>query len=219
MLLIWHMLNVKNRYDITQTKFVLFVLWRTKKKGKQMDRKNYNDEQLLIEQLKEGRNDAYEHLFNLYYRDLCNYMTVVSGNHKMAEDIVQQTFIKLWDNKNKLEVQENKLKQYLFKIAYNQFIDSKRKKKKEFELLENLKRHAYLELTDTDTSHFEEKLKKVEQEIENLPEQCKKVFIMNKKEGLKYKEISEKLHISIKTVEVHMTKALKRLRAQLTIFF
>ncbi len=97
--------------------------------------------------------------------------------------------------------------------------DNLMKKKKEFELLENLKRHAYLELTDTDTSHFEEKLKKVEQEIENLPEQCKKVFIMNKKEGLKYKEISEKLHISIKTVEVHMTKALKRLRAQLTIFF
>ena len=72
---------------------------------------------------------------------------------------------------------------------------------------------------DTDASLFEEKLKMVEQEIENLPEQCKKVFIMSKKEGLKYQEISDRLHISIKTVEVHMAKALKRLRAQLTIFF
>ena len=85
--------------------------------------------------------------------------------------------------------------------------------------MENLKQQAYLELVETDAVLFEERLKKVEEEIENLPEQCKKVFIMNKKEGLKYKEISEKLHISIKTVEVHMTKALKRLRAQLTIFF
>lgn len=204
---------------IFQQTIVVSVELHIKKKGEQMDRKNYNDEHLLIEQLKEGNNDAYRYLFNLYYRDLCNYMTAVSGNPRMAEDIAQQAFIKLWDNKDKLEVQESKLKKYLFKIAYNQFIDSKRKRKKEFELLENLKQQAYLELVETDAVLFEERLKKVEEEIENLPEQCKKVFIMNKKEGLKYKEISEKLHISIKTVEVHMTKALKRLRAQLTIFF
>ena len=74
-------------------------------------------------------------------------------------------------------------------------------------------------MTDADTSLFEERLKKVEKEIDNLPEQCKKVFIMSKREGLKYREISEQLHISIKTVEVHMAKAMKRLRAQLTIFF
>tara|TARA_R110000744_G_scaffold111486_1_gene209736 strand:+ start:59 stop:262 length:204 start_codon:yes stop_codon:yes gene_type:complete len=55
-------------------------------------------------------------------------------------------------------------------------------------------------------------------EIENLPDQCKKVFILSKREGLKYREISERLHISIKTVEVHMSKALKRLRTQLTVF-
>ena len=85
-------------------------------------------------------------------------------------------------------------------------------------MLENLKQEAYLELVDADTSLFEERLKKVEMEIDNLPEQCKKVFIMSKKEGLKYREISEQLHISIKTVEVHMAKAMKRLRAQLTSF-
>lgn len=184
-----------------------------------MDQKSYNDKTFLIRQLKQGCRDAYGYLFNLYYKELCNYMTAVSGNPKIAEDIVQQTFIRLWDNRSKIKVSENKLKKYVFKMAYNQFIDSRRKRKREFELLENLKQQAYLDLVDTDSSLFEERLKKVEQEIENLPEQCRKVFIMNKKEGLKYKEISERLHISIKTVEVHMAKALKRLRAQLTIFF
>jgi len=145
-------------------------------------------------------------------------MTAISGNPRIAEDIAQQTFIKIWENRKKLSVSKDKLKRYLFKVAYNLFIDSQRKKKKEFELLENLKQEAYLELVDADTSLFEERLKKVEMEIDNLPEQCKKVFIMSKKEGLKYREISEQLHISIKTVEVHMAKAMKRLRAQLTSF-
>ncbi|KAB7530335.1 RNA polymerase sigma-70 factor [Flagellimonas olearia] len=184
-----------------------------------MDQKNYSDEHFLVEQLKHGCQEAYGYLFTIYHKELCNYMTVVSGSIRVAENIAQQTFIKLWDNREQLAVQENKLKQYIFKIAYHLFIDSKRKRKKEFELLESLKQEAYLEIADTDTSLFEERLKKVETEIENLPEQCKRVFLMSKKEGLKYQEISEKLQISIKTVEVHMGKALKRLRAQLTIFF
>lgn len=183
-----------------------------------MDQKSFTNESYLIKELKNGSKDAYGHLFKLYHRELCNYMTAITGNPKLAEDIAQQTFIKIWDNRQKLFVSGNKLKRYLFKVAYNLFIDSQRKKKKEFELIENLKHEAYLDLADTDTSLFEERLKKVEKEIDNLPEQCKKVFIMSKREGLKYREISEQLHISIKTVEVHMSKAMKRLRAQLTIF-
>ena len=183
-----------------------------------MDQDNFKNESYLIAQLKSGCKEAYGHLFKLYHGELCNYMTAISGNPKIAEDIAQQTFIKIWENRKKLSLSKDKLKRYLFKVAYNLFIDSQRKKKKEFELLENLKQEAYLELVDADTSLFEERLKKVEMEIDNLPEQCKKVFIMSKKEGLKYREISEQLHISIKTVEVHMAKAMKRLRAQLTSF-
>jgi RNA polymerase sigma-70 factor (ECF subfamily) len=176
------------------------------------------DEDLLIGQLKEGRSSAFKLVFKLYHKELCNYIHAISGNARVAEDIAQQTFIRLWDNRGKLNLREGKLKQYIFRISYNLFVDNQRKKKKEFELLESLKHAAYLDLADTDASLFEERLKKVEQEIENLPEQCKKVFIMSKKEGLKYQEISDRLQISIKTVEVHMAKALKRLRAQLTIF-
>lgn len=184
-----------------------------------MDQKGYHNEKYLVEQLRKGSEEAYGHLFKQYHRELCNYIAAISGDMRIPEDIVQQAFIKLWSNREKLFIQENSLKKYLFKIAYNLFLDSKRKEKKEFQLLESLKQEAYLGLMETDTSLFEERLKKVEAEIENLPEQCKMVFILSKKEGLKYKEISEKLHISIKTVEVHMAKALKRLKAQLSLFF
>jgi RNA polymerase sigma-70 factor (family 1) len=181
-----------------------------------MDQHSFNNELYLIEQLKKGSKGAYGHLFKLYHKQLCNYMTAISGNPKLSEDIAQQTFIKIWDNRENLKLDKNKLKQYLFKVAYNLFVDSQRKKKKESRLLDSLKQQAYFELADTDSSLFEERLQKVEKEIDNLPEQCKKVFIMSKRDGLKYKEISEQLHISIKTVEVHMAKAMKRLRAQLT---
>lgn len=178
--------------------------------------KNKND---LVERIKSGSEDAFAILYGQYHQELCNYITAISGDLYASEDIVQQTFIKLWSNREKLNVAEDKLKQYLFKISYNLFIDTKRKQKKENKFLEKLKHRAYLELLETDTALFEERLRKVEAEIENLPDQCKLVFILSKKEGLKYKEISERLHISIKTVEVHMAKALKRLRAQLSLLF
>ncbi|MDF0709027.1 RNA polymerase sigma factor [Flagellimonas okinawensis] len=183
-----------------------------------MDQNSFDNEPYLIEQLRKGGQDAFAHLFQLYHRELCNYMTAISGDPKISEDIAQQTFIKIWDNRTKLQVEDSKLKRYVFKIAYNLFIDTQRKRKKESQLLDNLKQQAYLEMVEADSSLFEERLKKVEREIDNLPEQCKKVFIMSKREGLKYREISEQLHISIKTVEVHMARAMKRLRAQLTSF-
>ncbi|MEC3966240.1 RNA polymerase sigma-70 factor [Flagellimonas halotolerans] len=183
-----------------------------------MDRNSFNHEPYLVEQLKKGRKEAYGHLFLSYHKELCNYLTAISGDSGASEEIAQQTFIKIWENRSKLQVGKGKLKRYVFKIAYNVFIDTQRRKKKEFQLLESLRQQAYLEIAEVDSSLFEERLKRVEKEIDNLPEQCKKVFILSKKEGLKYKEISEQLHISIKTVEVHMARAMKRLRAELTSF-
>ncbi|MEB8329779.1 RNA polymerase sigma-70 factor [Flavobacteriaceae bacterium KMM 6897] len=179
---------------------------------------NYTNENILIDELRKGSDTAYRHFFRRYHKELCNYILAISGDSELAEEIAQQAFIKIWDKRKKLNIQDNGLKHYFFKIAYHLFVDSKRKDKRKFELLENLKQEAYSDILYVDSNQFEQKLKLIEAEIENLPEQCKKVFLMGKKEGLKYKEISEKLQISIKTVEVHMSKALKRLRTQLSLF-
>ena len=97
-----------------------------------MDRHSFTKESYLLEHLKRGSTAAYEHLFTLYHKELCNYLSAITGNPKVAEDIAQQTFIKIWDNREKLQVEDNKLKRYLFKVAYNLFIDVQRKRKKEF---------------------------------------------------------------------------------------
>tara|TARA_R110002020_G_scaffold98268_2_gene234064 strand:- start:38180 stop:38734 length:555 start_codon:yes stop_codon:yes gene_type:complete len=184
-----------------------------------MDYKSYNDENILIKDLIKGSEGAYGYLFRHYHKELCNYLMAISGDSRLAEEIAQQTFVKIWEKRKKLNVQENGFKNYFFTIAYNLFIDAKRQESKKFKLLENLKKDAYAEVFKVDYSEFEERLKIVEAEIENLPDQCKRVFLMGKREGLRYKEISEILHISIKTVEVHMSKALRRLRTQLSSFF
>ena len=154
-----------------------------------MDNNNYMNEKFLLEGLIKGSEVAYAYFFNNYYKDLCNYLLAISGDSVLTEEIAQQTFVKLWYKRESLSIQDNALKPYFFR-----------------------------NLVDIDNSQYEQKLKLIDDEIENLPDQCKKVFILGKKEGLKYQEISEKLDISIKTVEVHMSKALKRLRTQLTIF-
>ncbi|WP_036195793.1 RNA polymerase sigma factor [Maribacter antarcticus] len=179
----------------------------------------YVNEKILIEELKKGSEEAYGFFFKSYYQDLCNYITAVSGDFRVAEEVAQQAFIKFWDKKEIIHIKEDSLKRYLFVIALNLFIDTQRKKKKELAFLDSLKQEAHLEILETDSSLFDERLKQMEVEIENLPERCKKVFIMGKKDGLRYKEISEELHISIKTVEAHMSKAIKRLRTQLSLFF
>lgn len=183
-----------------------------------MDNNNYMNEKFLLEGLIKGSEVAYAYFFNNYYKDLCNYLLAISGDSELTEEIAQQAFVKLWYKRESLSIQDNALKPYFFRMAYNLFIDAKRKEKKKYKLLEHLKVEAYSNLVDIDNSQYEQKLKLIDDEIENLPDQCKRVFILGKKEGLKYQEISEKLHISIKTVEVHMSKALKRLRTQLTIF-
>lgn len=181
-----------------------------------MEKSIYSNEMLLIKELKKGSEPAFEFFFMTYHGELCSYLTAICGNTKMAEEIAQQAFIKLWHKRHKLHLKKG-LKRYFFKMAYHLFIDDARKRNKTNKLLETLKQQAYIAVLDYDNELFELKLKKIEIEIDNLPEQCKKVFLMGKKEGLKYKEISRKLQISIKTVEVHMSKALKILRSQFVV--
>jgi RNA polymerase sigma-70 factor (family 1) len=183
-----------------------------------MDNNNYINEHLLLTGLKKGSESAYEYFFEKYYKELCNYLFAICGNSELAEEIAQQAFVNFWDRRKKIDIKNDRLKAYFFKMAYNLFIDSKRNELKKYRLLEKLKQEAYSEVVEPDSVQYENRLKLVQNEIENLPEQCRKVFILGKKHGLKYNEISEQLHISVKTVEVHMSKALKRLRTQLTIF-
>ena len=168
---------------------------------------------LFVEKLKKGDYDAYTLLMNNYYKNLCGYANLFTKDPSKSEDIVQNVFVKLWVYRKKID-SNIPIKRYLHKSVYNEFIDQYRKNKSVISLEEkHLK--AINTVIDNNSFDIEKLMTRVNDEIEKLPEKCKKVFILNKKEGLTHDEIAEYLQISKKTVEGHITRAFKILNQKL----
>ena len=168
---------------------------------------------LFVEKLKKGDYDAYTLLMNDYYKNLCGYANLFTKDPSKSEDIVQNVFVKLWVYRKKID-SNIPIKRYLHKSVYNEFIDQYRKNKSVISLEEkHLK--AINTVIDNNSFDIEKLMIRVNDEIEKLPEKCKRVFILNKKEGLTHDEIAEYLQISIKTVEGHITRAFKILNQKL----
>ena len=172
-----------------------------------------NDES-LFEEIKKGNKKAYSFLFDTYYTPLCHYIYSLTKDRKQAEDIVQDAMFIIWENRAKIKSNLS-VKSYLYKIAYNKFIDTYRKNKERLSYVDEVKKTALDYFIDKEEDFIESKNTVVFAEIQKLPPKCREAFLLNKKHGLKYKEVAEELNISIKTVEIHISKALKRIRAKL----
>ena len=168
---------------------------------------------VFVEKLKNGDNNAYTLLMNDYYKNLCGYANLFTKDPSKSEDIVQNIFVKIWIYRKKIDPNIS-IKKYLYKSVYNEFIDQYRKNKSVISLEEK-----YLKVIDTiiddNSLDIEKLMMNVNREIDKLPEKCKRVFILNKKEGLTHDEIAEYLQISTKTVESHITRAFKILNQKL----
>ena len=168
---------------------------------------------VFVEKLKNGDNNAYTLLMNDYYKNLCGYANLFTKDPSKSEDIVQNVFVKIWIYRKKIDP-NIPIKKYLYKSVYNAFIDQYRKNKSVISLEDK-----YLKVIDTiiddNSLDIEKLMMNVNREIDKLPEKCKRVFILNKKEGLTHDEIAEYLQISTKTVESHITRAFKILNQKL----
>lgn len=168
---------------------------------------------LLAQRLKIGDLKAYNFLMDTYYRKLCAYAFTLSKDYAKAEDIVQNVFVEVWTKRKNMNT-DLSIKSYLYKSVYNGFIDQYRKNKPVI-YLEKKYLEAIDQVVDEEHDNFEELLRLVHIEIDRLPSKCKRIFLLNKQDGLTHVEISEHLDISIKTVEGHMTRAFKILGEKL----
>tara|TARA_R110002050_G_scaffold201588_1_gene336763 strand:+ start:1899 stop:2450 length:552 start_codon:yes stop_codon:yes gene_type:complete len=175
---------------------------------------NSGDAQLL-EKLKQGSPTAYKQLFDRYYMPLSVYALKYCDSFQLAEDIVQELFIKFWDEKIYLKL-ENAISPYLFKAVKNNTLRAvKTNSKYHFEQIENQINELIID--DIDAEFLEQERKKLYKEIEKLPEKSQEVFKAIVLDNLKYKEIAEQLNISVNTVKTHYSRALKQLRESLDI--
>lgn len=167
-------------------------------------RLNNNDESALALVYKENWELMYFAVYNLV------------KNKQISEDIVQDVFVKIWKNRERLDIKVS-LKSYLYTSAIYKTYDYFRKNKSAitFELLENF--NERIQTSNPETKLMDKELHEyLETIINELPEKCRIVFNLSRNEGLSHKEIASKLNISTRTVEGHITKALKILRVSLS---
>lgn len=163
-------------------------------------------------------NDAsFEHLFKTHYNALHAYAHMMLKDEDLAEEIVQGMFLKFWEKRQNLQIQS--IKAYLYKCVYNDSLNYLKQEKTKIKY-QQFTLHTMNTEHESAASKIEltELQKRLSIALNQLPEQCRTIFQMSRFEELKYREIAERLGLSIKTIENQMGKALKILRLRLADF-
>jgi RNA polymerase sigma-70 factor (ECF subfamily) len=169
----------------------------------------------LIIRLKDGDQTAFELLFHFYYPGLVVYSAQFIADQDEAEEIVQDFFVRFWQKHQQI-IPCDCIKNYFFSAIRNKSLNFlKHKRIEEKYLHEMIELSQYHLAYDTDLYVISDLQEKIKSGIDSLPEQCRKVFIMNRIKGMKNDEIAEELSISKRTVETQISKALKVLRFRL----
>lgn len=176
----------------------------------------------IIQQLKNGNKDAFEYVFRQYFVKLCSYAQSILKKKEAAEEIVEDLFLYLWENCHDINITDS-LPSYLFKSVHNRCLKYLRHLEVEQRYIDKQQK-IYL---DNDTGEMispdypeanlisKELEQSIKKAVSNLPDQCREVFIQQRINNLTYKEIAEKLEISVNTVKTQMARALQKLRSEL----
>ncbi len=164
----------------------------------------------VVEAIQGGLEEAFQEAYHAYKDKLYYYFLSKTASSYLAQELVQQTFIKLWVHRERLRP-DLALEIQIFRIGRTTMIDLLRKKASERKAI------SILSLPETDNSladnqHEKETRQKVNEVIRQLPPMGQKAFTLSREEGLTYNEIARLLSISPKTVEYHISKAISLLK-------
>jgi RNA polymerase sigma-70 factor (ECF subfamily) len=172
-----------------------------------------NNEKHIIQSLDKAN---FEMLFRSHFSGLCFFAHKYVKDFEAAKEIVQDAFLSLWEKRETIDM-DRPVKSYLTMIIHNKCTNYLRDNRKFDQNILHIENLAEVPEYDGADSMVEEELKnKIDTAIDELPEKCKQIFVMNRYENLKYQEIAVKLEISVKTVETQMSKALQHMRIRLS---
>jgi RNA polymerase sigma-70 factor (family 1) len=178
-----------------------------------------NKEHILLRKFAAGEQTAFQFIFKQHYSALCYFAFTIVADEQEAEDLVQETFSKLWDKRADFQSATN-IKAFLFiatKNACLNFLKSRQRlhiKEKEFSYLQE--EQVTADMTGFDPVLTEtEIIQQLYEEIELLPTQCRRIFKMSYLEGRKNEDIANALEISYNTVRAQKLRALKLIRSSL----
>lgn len=174
---------------------------------------------LLVQKLQKGDESTFISLFQTYYVSLCAYSRRYVGRKDIAEEIVSETFFKIWENRKTLEIHSS-IKAYLFQSVANNSLCHLRKLSKEEKIEdyfsgtegENIGFQEIAENRSDQSLLMQELTNRIEDAINQLPPQQQIAFRLKRYEGKKNKEIAEEMGLAVKTVEMHLSKAMFSMR-------
>lgn len=172
-----------------------------------------NKKDKLVDGLKAGDRNIFRSIFDKYYEPLSRFCMRFTNDQADAEEIVQDVFVTLWEKRNQININTS-LNAYLYQSVRNKALNFKshmdvRQAYSDHILATSLNSKVNDEFAEQELSTM------YETALANMPEKRRLVFEMSRNQGLKYAEIADKLNISIKTVEAHLSKALEDLREKL----
>jgi RNA polymerase sigma-70 factor (family 1) len=156
--------------------------------------------------------EEFKALFETHFEDVRRYVFYRSGNDELATDIAQDTFMRIWEKQ--LTIDHKQVKGLLFKIAGDLFVSHYRKEQVAFNFF-NTFQPINKSTSPEDELHFQELKIAYDTALKTMPEKQRTVFLMNRIDELKYKEIADQLGLSVKAIEKRMSQALDHLKTHL----
>lgn len=179
-----------------------------------------DDERSLLERIRAGDETAFEAIFTAHYEGMCALAYMLIRSRDAAEDVVSNVFRSLWRRRHEWDPRGS-MRTYLLTATRNETLNMLRGIRRQHGLQERAAREDVIPafgmpmIGPDDAAAASEIGAAVERAADALPPQCRAVFLLRWTEGLKQREIAERLSLSIKTVEMHMTRALRDIRERL----
>ena len=170
----------------------------------------------ILSALAQDDEASLEKLFNHYYPRLFNFSKSILKLEDGIDDILQEVFVKIWKNRKNINSAAT-FNSYIFIITRNLLLNELRRQLSFQNTKEEVKRLSLAnEYSLSEQIDYQELKEKIDAFVEELPERQKEVFLLSRSEGLSHKEIAEKLGIKPKTVEYHITLAVRCLKEKIT---
>jgi RNA polymerase sigma-70 factor (ECF subfamily) len=166
-----------------------------------------SDTQLMAD-IKKGGYVSYNKLFVRYYHPLCQFVYGFIANRSDTEDIIQELFLHVWNDRKKIAITDN-VSGYLYKMAKNMTLNHIRKENNYKMMLAEQEMPVYEENNSLETAELKAALYDC---INRLPARSREILLMDRMQGLKQKEIAEKLSVSLQTVKNQIWMSLQKLK-------
>ncbi|MEG1634033.1 MAG: RNA polymerase sigma-70 factor [Rikenellaceae bacterium] len=171
----------------------------------------------ILSKLKSGDSEAFTLIFNEYFPKVKIFLSKVMGGDQYSEEFAQEVFVRLWINHSKIST-DQPITSYLFTISKNIAMDYYRKRSSEIKYIKHIEHCGDKEIKDCDSELTYNQLSSIiEQAVENMPQKQRVVFKLSREDGLINQEIADKLKLSRRTVEKHITNAIKIIRKNLNV--